>query len=330
MDGTVARDRWGRPLIAPPEGGKPVAYTRCTTFVGALDDTFNLMRWKQRQTAAGLALRPDLALRVTSLGAQPDDERAAKQWKRDMDDVCEQAMEAAGSSKAATIGTSLHTLTENIDKGWDVPAPDGFTHHLDNYRRATEGFEPVHIEQFVVHDGYRIGGTADRVYREKATGRLVIGDLKSGNITFPHKIAMQLAVYANSVMYDPETGARTPWEDVDLETALIVHLDAKTGDCNLHWVNILDGWEAVALAAKVRTWRDFKGLTSPVPTPEQAADAIERVLLGGEQALDVAIAHAASVDQLIGLKQSSADLWTDHHTTLLRERVTQITLAATA
>ena len=44
----VQRDRWGRPLITPPRGGKPVPYTRCTTYVDVLESTWNLMAWKQR------------------------------------------------------------------------------------------------------------------------------------------------------------------------------------------------------------------------------------------------------------------------------------------
>ena len=29
----VPRDRYDRPLIRPPDDGKPVPYTRCTTYV---------------------------------------------------------------------------------------------------------------------------------------------------------------------------------------------------------------------------------------------------------------------------------------------------------
>lgn len=326
-DSAIPRDRWGRPLITPPGGGKPVAYTRCTTFVGALEDGYNLTKWKQRQTALGIAARKDLHLRISSLGTQPEGETEAKRWKRQLDDVCEQAMEAAGSSSAATIGTALHSFTESIDHGYDVVAPAEYRKHLDNYRRATAGFERVMIEQFVIHDGYRIGGTADRVFKDKVSGRLIIGDIKTGNVEFPHKIAMQLAVYANSVMYDHETGTRTPFEDIDTEMALIVHLDAKTGDCNLHWVDIQAGWEAVDLAAKVRAWRDRKGLTLPVPTHYEAV-ATATDILNGVPALDAAIQSASSIDQLVGLRQTFAAAWTDHHTGLLTQRVAQIALGA--
>ena len=36
----VPRDRFGRPLLIPPHGGKPIPYTRCTTSIRRADDTY--------------------------------------------------------------------------------------------------------------------------------------------------------------------------------------------------------------------------------------------------------------------------------------------------
>lgn len=58
----IPRDRWGRPMILPPKGKKRVAYRRVTTFVGCLEDTYNLMNWKNRQVAYGMGQRKDLIL----------------------------------------------------------------------------------------------------------------------------------------------------------------------------------------------------------------------------------------------------------------------------
>jgi hypothetical protein len=44
----IPRDRWGRPLIEPPDGGKPIGYTRVSTLAKALDDKTSLMDWKCR------------------------------------------------------------------------------------------------------------------------------------------------------------------------------------------------------------------------------------------------------------------------------------------
>ena len=244
----IDRDRYGRPLVVPPAGGKPVAYTRCTTFVDALDSKEGLMRWKARMTALGLAARPDLALAVQS--TNPDDKRA-------LDSVVEQALDAAKASAAATTGTALHQLTERIDEGGTLTGlalPDEHRSSLDAYRRATEHLEWAAIEQFRVHDDLKIGGTADRV--AVIDGASVICDIKTGSIDYPGKFAMQLAVYAHSQVYDHNTGKRhSDSPSADLERGLIIHLPAGGGECTLHWIDLAAGWEAVDIARQVRQWR---------------------------------------------------------------------------
>ena len=51
----LPRDRWGRPLITPPDGTTPVPYTRVTTFAKAVEDTYHLGRWAERMVALGMA-----------------------------------------------------------------------------------------------------------------------------------------------------------------------------------------------------------------------------------------------------------------------------------
>ncbi len=105
----VPRDRYRRPLITPVSGGKPEPYTRCTTYVSCLEDTTNLTKWKQRMTAVGLAKRPDLLMSVAALDPDLD--------KSTLNDKCEDAMQAAGSSAKANMGTALHKFTESVDRG---------------------------------------------------------------------------------------------------------------------------------------------------------------------------------------------------------------------
>ena len=66
----IARDRYGRPLIVPKGGGKPVAYTRATTIANSLDDPSALTAWKMRMAAIGLTVRSDLLLAISA--AQED------------------------------------------------------------------------------------------------------------------------------------------------------------------------------------------------------------------------------------------------------------------
>ena len=110
----IERDRYGRPMVKPPKGGKSEAYTRATTIANSLDDPAALTAWKMRMAAIGLSVRSDLLL---AINAAQDDKMAINKYIED-------AMEVAGASKAATIGTALHTFAEKLDLGQDIgPVP---------------------------------------------------------------------------------------------------------------------------------------------------------------------------------------------------------------
>jgi len=250
----ITRDRYGRPMVVPPKGGKAVPYTRTTTVAGSLDDGTALVAWKLRMAAAGLTLRPDLLLAAS----------ANRDNKLEMDKLVEDAMEAAGATSAATIGTAIHTLTEKYDRGEDLGViPEEYVADIQAYADATKKFNNMFIEQFCVLDKYKIAGTPDRVVGYK--GELFISDLKTGSIAYPNKIAMQLAVYAHGLPYDPATATRGSWGGVNQEKAIIVHLPAGSGKCELHFVDIKQGWKGIELAMKVRAFRDTKkSLVTPI------------------------------------------------------------------
>lgn len=306
LDGPAAppipRDRWHRPLVAPPEGGKPRAYTRCTTYVDCLDDKYNLQVWQQRMVALGLADRPDLLLAVS---AHRDD-------KKHLNTLTEQAREAAAAGAAATTGTALHALTERLDRDQPLGAvPDTYRADLDAYRAATEGtVEPLLIEAFTVHDELMIGGTPDRVLRYGQCG--YIGDIKTGSIDYSAgKIAMQLAVYARSMPYDHVTQTRSPYPvEVNTQWGLVIHLPAGTGTCELRWIDLDAGWRGVQLATQVRAFRrDTKpftpfiaGYSPPSPCADEGRDqsSSDRDSTTVAAALD-AITDARTVQELRGV-----------------------------
>lgn len=243
----ISRDRWGRPLVTPPDGGKPTGYTRCTTFVDALSDKSNLMAWKARMAAIGLAQRDDLLIQV----AQHDPED-----KKGLDRLVNQAADIAGASRSADIGTQLHEAAEKHDQGLPVGPLGKFQADLDAYITATADIRWTAFEQFRVHDDLKIGGTADRV--AVINGQSVIADIKTGGLYDVGKMAMQMAVYARSKIYDLGTGHRS--EDtppMNLDMALLIHLPQGTGTCELYWLNLSAGWDAVLLAKRVREWRKF-------------------------------------------------------------------------
>jgi hypothetical protein len=252
----VQRDRWGRPLITPVGGGKAVGYTRCTTFVKALDDQSNLLDWKARMTLLGAAKSPTIIKSAKTY--QPSD-------KRELKELVEQALVLAGAGDKATDGTTLHKLTELQDAGTPLPADlDADTvRDLAAYASAMRGIGQIHSEAFVVHDGLQVAGTFDRLlwipqdprFPEWLGGKRVVGDLKTGSLDWSiGAISMQLAVYANADLYDITTAKRVP-HLADRNVGIVMHLPAGQGVCDLYAVNIDAGWEAVQLAAQVRDWR---------------------------------------------------------------------------
>lgn len=256
----IPRDRWGRPLVIPPGGGEPIAYTRVSTLAKALDDLSQLMAWKQRKTAEGLVRRPDLLTRIAGAIANGDPDT---DWptKRALNDVCAEAIEAAGASKGSSAGTGFHALTEAIDRGEEplfVPPADA--PRLDAYRKATEGYTSLDAECFVVCDEVQAAGSFDRLWFTP-DGRVVVGDLKTGKSEkdYPLATAMQMAVYAHGKRYNPETGERRVLDEhLDVTTGLLIHMPPK-GGCEIVPLDLERGWEAAQLAAKVhhevRKWK---------------------------------------------------------------------------
>lgn len=252
------RDRYGRPLVRHPDTGKQVPYTRPTTLAKALSDMDGLMKWSNRMTALGLAQRQDLLLRVAAAGG--DD-------KRELDRLCEQAKEAAASSSGANLGTALHKLTERIDLGEDVRAPKPFDLDLEAYEMALGNagvkIVPGMVEISLVCDEVQAAGTADRLVA--INGNHYVADLKTGGFLAWQEYALQLAIYAHSVPYDLTADERRDWpHPPSQDKALIIHLPAGSGRCDLYWLDIARGWRAVKAALWVREWRKTKDLAEQV------------------------------------------------------------------
>lgn len=335
----LPRDRWGRPLITPPEGGEPQAYTRVTTFVGCLEDTYHLNLWSQRMVVLGMANRDDLRLGARAV-SDPDDRFA----KRTLNDIAKQAKDAASGSAKATIGTAIHSYTERIDRGEDLGnVPEEYLPDLNAYRKITAGLESIGIEGFCVNDGLRVGGSYDRIYRftgefldayaEKHGTRLqyparaddqsvpvepgdaVIGDVKTGNIDLGiGKICMQLGVYANSLDYDHTVGSRTPLNgNPSKDWGIVVHLPAGQGKARLVWADLAAGYTTASTLAKgVHEWRKRKDLSS-----EFAAVAVDKA---PELSLVDLIRAAPTYDALLSLYGQNAHTWTPGLTALASER----------
>ena len=245
----IPRDRWGRPLIDPPNGGKPIPYTRVSTLAKTLDDKTALTDWKCRQTAIGLAARPDLVTKTKAVG---DDKRALKE-------VVDEALSAAQSDRAANVGTALHAFTEKIDAGVDPADLVGHTDplflDLVAYRQATSGLGMEAAELFVVCDELQAAGSFDRLVNVPGHG-LMVADVKTGQHEpkFPTATTVQIAIYSRGWLYHPDQGriARLADLGVSQDTGLLIHLPAGKGKCDLYTLDLHHGWALAEIAVAVR------------------------------------------------------------------------------
>lgn len=250
----IQRDRYGRPLVVPLEGGKAVAYTRVTTLAKALSDTAALARWQCRQVALGMSRSPDLVALASS--ADPRDRDA-------LNDIIDRASERAGSTSAANTGTATHAALQALVEGRPTAhMPEGIVRDAQAALGALArvGLTPVASEMFMVCDELHAAGTLDMLAAGTKGGRFIV-DLKTSSETAPKyaavEWALQLAVYSHGTPYDPETGRR-PWPDdltPDLATGVIVHVPAGTASAAIHRLDLAEGWQLAHLAADVRRAR---------------------------------------------------------------------------
>ena len=309
----IERDRWDRPLIIPPKGGKPKAYTRCTTYVKALDDKEGLLAWKSRMTGIGLSQRPDLLLSL---------QNTAETDKKALDRICEEAANHAGAKSRATIGTSLHGFTERIDRGETIPDLGQFQPDIEAYKNAitAHGLTPVEMETFVVNDELQVGGTFDRIYSYQGVN--YIGDIKTGS-TLDYSagtFAAQLAIYAHSQRYNPQTGERSPLE-VDQNKGIVIHLPAGEGKAQVYFIDLALGWASVGLAGEVRRWRAMRPATFLQELQPAAPAAVPLVEL---------VKTAPTPEALMQLWQANINAWTDELNRLAAARAQELATTVAA
>jgi hypothetical protein len=287
------RDQYGRYKIPHPETGKAQAWTRATTFASSIADTYGLDQWRKRMVVHGLAHRADLYAEAASI-SDPD---AAKDK---LGKIAEAAIQAAGASAKARLGTALHSFAEQVDAGATVEIPAPWDADIAAYRATMAGFgaqiDPAHIERIVTVPALGVAGTFDRLVT--LNGRLYVGDLKTGrDLSYSwHEIAIQLALYAGAAtIWDPTSGTHLPMPAVDQERALVMHLPVGTAQCTLYWIDLAAGREAIALCQQVRTWRKRKGLATVIAGPVPARTPATPTT---DEPVHVSVAVSEAVDDL--------------------------------
>lgn len=310
-------NRWGQYLLPDPVTGVETAYTRVTTFAKAISDMEGLTRWKMRMVAKGVATRPDLYALAASTGIED---------KQAFEKLTEDALEAAKASTGRNLGTALHSFTEQLDLGEELTVPEPWDKDIAAYRAAlaNAGIKilPEWVERVVLIPGYGIAGTLDRIV-ELADGTRVIADLKTGsNIDYGWlEIAVQLACYGYAEhMAGFDCATWQPMPKVDLDKALVIHLPAGKGICDLYDVDIDAGWEAAYICRNVRDWRkrrDLAGLhTVAFPQRPEADPLLGQILLAGDR------------EAMERLWSRNMERWTPAHTKAAEERLAALGLSA--
>lgn len=254
-------------MITPPDGGKPVAYGRFSSHGSVLEDKFALEKWKIRTSAIGLTKREDL---FAQLAACPADD------SKRLDEIMSQALEAGGGSVGANLGTALHEFTQRVDLGElsinDIAEPwrsdvQAYLNTLDEFNLAVVADL---IEVNLVNDDLQLAGTSDRFYLN-GDMQLICSDIKTGKQISknPLAYAVQLAAYANSMLYDIETGTRKEIQNVCLDYGYIIHIPANQGRCDIYQVDLRQAMEAAHLASTVKRWQKRDDLVRPLnPAPK--------------------------------------------------------------
>lgn len=271
----IKRDHLGRYLLPDPTTGQERSWQRTTTFIKLLANQYNINKWRLRMAAMGLAARPDLLALASSI-LDPE----SKDGKNDLNNLVDQAIEAAGASTGANLGTALHQLTEAVDLGHDVVAPTPeLQAKIDDYRSTLErhNLEIIdnYIECVILNTDFDVGGTADRFVR-CPDGAVRVLDLKtSKTMDFGHaEFSMQLACYAtahgiyNGSDWDPMPA------DLDLSVGYVVHLPSQLDEpCVVYSADIDYGYRACVLAVDVREVQRRKDLLRPLLTAQQTTIA---------------------------------------------------------
>lgn len=240
------RDRYGRPLIEPAGGGKPIAYTRASTLSDFMDGGGQGLRiWSERFLAKGMADRPDLAAMAAAAAPLTGDKEQDRASHAILDPVIEQAKEYAGVHRAANFGTAVHKATEPDFAGVvpDALAADreAFIRELNRYRATVLG-----TEVFVVNDRLQAAGTFDHLIDLPPFGPTIL-DKKTGKVKLAEAM-IQTAVYAGGEVYqegdehpDRLSITESCLETLNTEFAILAHLPLGKGECTFYVLDLEAG-----------------------------------------------------------------------------------------
>ena len=153
-----------------------------TTIIGVLDKSGPLVGWAKRETAACAVRNLEMLVRMRETGG----DAAATDWLKKIPDY--------QRDTAADVGSRIHALAEQINRGLEPAVTPDDAPFIDAYRAFLASFRPrfVAAEEMVVSLRHRYAGTLDAV--AVIDGETWLLDLKSGSGVYP-ETALQLAAY---------------------------------------------------------------------------------------------------------------------------------------
>lgn len=298
---------------------KRVQYGRPSGLGKQIENLTNLQKWAERMVSLGIVSDDELLAEGRGL---LELDRDSQEFREAADAIAVKAKRVALAHLAAERGTHHHELTEDADldrdpvarmaAGEDLGVPQPTQRALVaawELMLATYDIEILAVEATCVDDVWHQAGTLDRIARlrrditfvmptgEMVTlpaGTILILDIKTGRLRLDdagfvshwRAYAVQLASYAQSVPYDPDTDRRGEWPwPIDQRWAVIAHLDvlaALDGEavCRLVLVDLEAGRAAGALCVAAREWEkrtdvfslpiDKLAVSVPVPQLESS------------------------------------------------------------
>jgi hypothetical protein len=324
----------GRPMIKQPDGSVR-AYTRASQLGDYLTDQEFLEAWHMRNLAVALGRRRDLAdlaavePYTTGFAEPPQHIKSAS--AKALDGYIARALDSVVIDERADRGTVVHHVTEMNYDGFIPISVIGEKAAFDEFIRINK-IQRLGSEIFVVNDDLQVAGTFDHLWYVPALESVVIGDTKNGRNQNNLGFSIQFANYANSRVYEVQTGNRMTLEEyiesrfglhhpINREVAILLSVkerQAKPSDVNIVW-----GYEMAKLAAAVR---DARGNGAGKVLQSKLVKAVK-----GKAAIDLArkaigdrIAATDNAAELGVIWRTHKDIWTDELTTRASARKLQL------
>ncbi len=273
--------RYHMPLLPGEKGVKtggdwvPGGIQSMTNLAGALEDTRALSVWEQALALVGIALSDELHEELVLMVQQAASagvvfarmrdypefrEALAGKPYQEADSIVARAKRAARAGAAAQRGTNRHTAWEHRGAtGELIGTPDIKAQIIDTERLlAGAGLERVAgmSERVVRNVVINAAGRFDDILLERATGRLLMSDLKTkaGEWYSWMTVDAQLAgyAYAGYMLCDdhyvdgPRYMAR-----MDLREGVVLHVPSDGGPAFLRRADLVTGWRVIQIARQI-------------------------------------------------------------------------------